>query len=51
VLPTAGLVTPDPACDVAHVIGRALAKDVSVALANSFAFGGANSCLVLRRCA
>ncbi|HEY4243270.1 MAG TPA: beta-ketoacyl-[acyl-carrier-protein] synthase family protein [Kofleriaceae bacterium] len=51
VLPTAGLVDPDPACDVPHVVGRALRKDVGVALANSFAFGGANSCLVLRRCA
>lgn len=49
VLPTAGLTTPDPACNVAHVTGRAIAKDVSAALANSFAFGGANSCLVLRR--
>lgn len=51
VLPTAGLVTPDPACDLDHVIGRALARDVHAALANAFAFGGANSCLVLRRCA
>ncbi|HLL25232.1 MAG TPA: beta-ketoacyl-[acyl-carrier-protein] synthase family protein, partial [Kofleriaceae bacterium] len=51
VLPTAGLVEPDPTCDVPHVIGRALAKPVSVALASSFAFGGANSCLVLRSCA
>jgi 3-oxoacyl-[acyl-carrier-protein] synthase II len=51
VLPTAGLTHPDPACDVAHVIGRALAKDVHAALANAFAFGGANSCLVLRRAA
>ncbi|MEO7095493.1 MAG: beta-ketoacyl synthase N-terminal-like domain-containing protein, partial [Polyangiales bacterium] len=49
VLPTAGLEHPDPACDVAHVMGRALAKDVDAALANAFAFGGANSCLVLRR--
>jgi 3-oxoacyl-[acyl-carrier-protein] synthase II len=51
VLPTAGLARPDPACNVAHVIGRALAKDVRAALANSFAFGGANSCLVMRRSA
>jgi len=49
VLPTAGLTTPDPTCDVAHVIGRGIDKDVPAALANSFAFGGANSCLVLRR--
>jgi 3-oxoacyl-[acyl-carrier-protein] synthase II len=51
VLPTAGLTAPDPTCDVAHVIGRAIDKDVAAALANSFAFGGANSCLVLRRAA
>jgi 3-oxoacyl-(acyl-carrier-protein) synthase len=49
VLPTAGLTTPDPACDMPHVIGRGLEKDVPVALANAFAFGGANSCLVFRR--
>lgn len=49
VLPTAGLRDPDPACDVTHVIGRAVEKDVPAALANSFAFGGANSCLVLTR--
>ncbi len=48
VLPTAGLVKPDPRCDVNHVIGSALEKRVRVAIANSFAFGGANSCLVLR---
>lgn len=48
-LPTAGLSHPDPTCDVAHVMGRALAKPVDAALANAFAFGGANSCLVLRR--
>ncbi|MGE5184957.1 MAG: beta-ketoacyl-[acyl-carrier-protein] synthase family protein [Acidobacteriota bacterium] len=51
VLPTAGLTRPDPACDVAHVMARAIEKDVSAALANAFAFGGANSCLVLRRLA
>ncbi len=48
VLPTAGLRDPDPRCDVPHVIGQALAKPVRVALANAFAFGGANSCLVMR---
>jgi 3-oxoacyl-(acyl-carrier-protein) synthase len=49
VLPTAGLSQPDPTCDVHHVVGSAVAKEVRTALANSFAFGGANSCLVLRR--
>jgi 3-oxoacyl-[acyl-carrier-protein] synthase II len=48
VLPTAGLAKPDPRCEVQHVIGAALEKRVRVALANAFAFGGANSCLVLR---
>ncbi|HEU0029997.1 MAG TPA: beta-ketoacyl-[acyl-carrier-protein] synthase family protein [Kofleriaceae bacterium] len=49
VLPTAGLVEPDDQCAAHHVIGEAIAKRVDVALANSFAFGGANSCLVMRR--
>jgi 3-oxoacyl-[acyl-carrier-protein] synthase II len=51
ILPTAGLRTPDADCNVNHVIGAALRKDCRVALANSFAFGGANACLVLRRAA
>jgi 3-oxoacyl-[acyl-carrier-protein] synthase II len=49
VLPTAGLADPDPRCDVRHVIGRAVEKPVQLAIANAFAFGGANSCLVMRR--
>jgi 3-oxoacyl-[acyl-carrier-protein] synthase II len=49
VFPTAGLEQPDPACEVPHVLGKALQKDVGAALANSFAFGGANSCLVVTR--
>lgn len=51
ILPTANLGAPDPACDAPHVIGRAVRADVHAALASAFAFGGANSCLVLRRCA
>lgn len=51
VLPSAGLRTPDPDCDVNHVIGPALSKDVRVALVNSFAFGGGNACLAFRRVA
>lgn len=49
VLPTANLRDPDPDCNVPHVMERAHAKPVRVALANAFAFGGANSCLVMRR--
>tara|TARA_B100000809_G_C15111360_1_gene520733 strand:+ start:501 stop:1736 length:1236 start_codon:yes stop_codon:yes gene_type:complete len=48
--PTANLTVPDPACDldcVAHV-GRD-APDLEAALSNSFAFGGSNATLVLRR--
>jgi 3-oxoacyl-[acyl-carrier-protein] synthase II len=51
VLPTAGLVEPDPMCAVPHVIGTAIVRQVDAALANAFAFGGANSCLVMRRAA
>ena len=47
VLPTAGLAEPD--CALPHVLGRAIRRDVRSALVNSFAFGGANCSLVLRR--
>jgi 3-oxoacyl-[acyl-carrier-protein] synthase II len=50
VFPTAGLEHPDPACALPHVMGRALRRPVAAALANAFAFGGANACLVVRRC-
>jgi 3-oxoacyl-(acyl-carrier-protein) synthase len=50
-LPTANLGEPDAACalPVAHIRGAAIRKDVRSALANAFAFGGANSCLVVGR--
>ena len=48
VLPTAGLREPDPACALPHVQGRALARPIRTALVNAFAFGGANTSLVLR---
>ena len=48
VLPTAGLREPDAACALPHVRGRALARPVRTALVNAFAFGGANTSLVLR---
>lgn len=49
VLPTAGLENPDRDCDLRHVIGDAVSTDVRVAMVNSFAFGGANSSLVVER--
>ena len=51
VLPTAGLEFPDADCPLPHVRGRALAREVRTAMVNAFAFGGANTSLVLRRCA
>jgi 3-oxoacyl-[acyl-carrier-protein] synthase II len=48
--PTANLTTPDPACDLDCVAGVGRdAPELEVALSNSFAFGGSNSTLVLRR--
>ena len=48
--PTANLTVPDPECDLDCVpgVGRE-APDLEVALSNSFAFGGSNASLVLRR--
>jgi 3-oxoacyl-[acyl-carrier-protein] synthase II len=49
VLPTAGLTAPDRDCALRHVIGESIAADIDVAMVNSFAFGGANSSLVVER--
>lgn len=49
VLPTAGLHEPDPECALPHVAGEALRVEVRTALANAFAFGGANCCLAVGR--
>jgi 3-oxoacyl-[acyl-carrier-protein] synthase II len=50
VLPTAGLRAPDQGCELPHVMGVAVRRDVRAALANAFAFGGANVSLLVRRC-
>jgi 3-oxoacyl-[acyl-carrier-protein] synthase II len=48
--PTANLAVPDPACDLDCVAGVGRdAPDLEAALSNSFAFGGSNATLVLRR--
>jgi 3-oxoacyl-[acyl-carrier-protein] synthase II len=49
VLPTAGLETPDPDCDLPHVMGQAIHAHVHTAMVNSFAFGGANCSIVIGR--
>jgi 3-oxoacyl-[acyl-carrier-protein] synthase II len=47
--PTANLEHPGPECDLDYVPGRARAAPLGTALSNSFAFGGTNAILVLRR--
>jgi 3-oxoacyl-[acyl-carrier-protein] synthase II len=47
--PTMNFETPDPECDIDCVPNRAREHRVSVALNNSYAFGGNNASLVLRK--
>lgn len=47
--PSRNLDDPDPDCPLNFVLGQPLKKDVKIALKNSFAFGGTNSVIVLRK--
>jgi 3-oxoacyl-[acyl-carrier-protein] synthase II len=47
--PTINYETPDPECDIDCVPNKAREKEVKIALNNSYAFGGNNACLVLKR--
>lgn len=47
--PTANYSGPDPACDLDVVPNQARRRALRAALSNSFAFGGLNAVLVLRR--
>jgi 3-oxoacyl-[acyl-carrier-protein] synthase II len=49
--PTINLDNPDPECDLCHVPQHSLARNVQVAISNSFGFGGSNTTLVLRKAA
>ena len=49
--PTVGFTTPDPDCDIDCVPNVARAAPIEVALSNSFAFGGLNATLMVRRAA
>ncbi|GEO82354.1 beta-ketoacyl-[acyl-carrier-protein] synthase family protein [Pararhodospirillum oryzae] len=49
VAPTLNFTTPDPECDLDYVPNDPRHEQVDVALSNSFAFGGLNAVLAVRR--
>jgi 3-oxoacyl-[acyl-carrier-protein] synthase II len=47
--PTINYATPDPECDLNYTPNAPVKRDVSVAISNSFGFGGHNCTLAVRR--
>jgi nodulation protein E len=47
--PTANFTAPDPACNLDVVPNQARVADIDIAISNTFAFGGLNATVVLKR--
>ena len=47
--PTANFTEPDPECDLDVIPNQARRQQVEYAISNSFAFGGLNAVLALRK--
>jgi 3-oxoacyl-[acyl-carrier-protein] synthase II len=47
--PTINYETPDPECDLDYTPNRAVKKEVSAAISNTFGFGGHNACISIRK--
>ncbi|MBP5781904.1 MAG: beta-ketoacyl-[acyl-carrier-protein] synthase II, partial [Bacteroidales bacterium] len=47
--PTINLNEPDPECDLDYTPNKAQKADITLAISNSFGFGGQNACLAVRK--